>query len=116
MDGRFVSEPDHVKQKDINDMVNAGITEISEMINKFNTKDYSQKHNSQFGERNDATRPVLLPTQYQQFIHLSRYARWDYENERETQVMKQSIVISTFPRTLTRTMRLHFRERRTGKR
>ena len=27
--------PDHVKQKDINDMVNAGITEISEMINKF---------------------------------------------------------------------------------
>ena len=26
---------DHVKQKDINDMVNAGITEISEMINKF---------------------------------------------------------------------------------
>ena len=23
-----------------------------------------------------------LPTQYQQFIHLSRYARWDYENKR----------------------------------
>ena len=23
-----------------------------------------------------------LPTQYQQFIHLSRYARWDYEQER----------------------------------
>ena len=35
MDGRFVSGADHVKQKDINDMVNAGITEISEMINKF---------------------------------------------------------------------------------
>ena len=26
--------------------------------------------------------PAVLPTQYQQFIHLSRYARWDYENER----------------------------------
>ena len=23
-----------------------------------------------------------LPTQYQQFIHLSRYARWDYEKGR----------------------------------
>ena len=28
---------------------------------------------------------VTLPTQYQQFIHLSRYSRWDYEqNRRET--------------------------------
>ena len=26
--------------------------------------------------------PAVLPSQYQQFIHLSRYARWDYENER----------------------------------
>ena len=25
---------------------------------------------------------ATLPTQYQQFIHLSRYARWDYENKR----------------------------------
>jgi len=24
----------------------------------------------------------MLPTEYQQFIHLSRYARWDYEKER----------------------------------
>ena len=24
----------------------------------------------------------MLPTEYQQFIHLSRYARWDYENGR----------------------------------
>ena len=23
-----------------------------------------------------------LPTEYQSFIHLSRYARWDYDNER----------------------------------
>ena len=23
-----------------------------------------------------------LPTQYQQYIHLSRYSRWDYEKER----------------------------------
>ena len=26
--------------------------------------------------------PAVLPTQYQQFIHLSRYARWDYDNKR----------------------------------
>ena len=26
--------------------------------------------------------PITLPTQYQQFIHLSRYARWDYEKQR----------------------------------
>ena len=26
--------------------------------------------------------PAVLPSQYQQFIHLSRYARWDYEQER----------------------------------
>ncbi len=26
--------------------------------------------------------PTTLPTQYQQFIHLSRYARWDYDNKR----------------------------------
>ena len=26
--------------------------------------------------------PEKLPTQYQQFIHLSRYARWDYEKKR----------------------------------
>ena len=24
----------------------------------------------------------MLPTEYQQFIHLSRYARWNYENGR----------------------------------
>ena len=24
----------------------------------------------------------MLPTEYQQFIHLSRYARWDYDKER----------------------------------
>ena len=24
----------------------------------------------------------MLPTEYQQFIHLSRYARWDYDNGR----------------------------------
>ena len=23
-----------------------------------------------------------LPTQYQQYIHLSRYSRWDYDKER----------------------------------
>ena len=23
-----------------------------------------------------------LPTQYQQFIHLSRYSRWDYDKQR----------------------------------
>ena len=23
-----------------------------------------------------------LPTQYQQYIHLSRYSRWDYNNKR----------------------------------
>ena len=23
-----------------------------------------------------------LPTQYQQYIHLSRYSRWDYEKKR----------------------------------
>ena len=28
------------------------------------------------------TNPTTLPTQYQQFIHLSRYARWDYDNKR----------------------------------
>jgi ribonucleoside-diphosphate reductase alpha chain len=28
------------------------------------------------------TNPTALPTQYQQFIHLSRYARWDYDNKR----------------------------------
>ena len=26
--------------------------------------------------------PITLPTQYQQFIHLSRYARWDYDKKR----------------------------------
>ena len=26
--------------------------------------------------------PETLPTQYQQFIHLSRYARWDYDKKR----------------------------------
>jgi len=26
--------------------------------------------------------PAVLPTQYQQFIHLSRYARWDYDKKR----------------------------------
>ena len=26
--------------------------------------------------------PTVLPTQYQQFIHLSRYARWDYDKKR----------------------------------
>ena len=27
----------------------------------------------------------ILPTEYQQFIHLSRYSRWDYDkNRRET--------------------------------
>ena len=25
---------------------------------------------------------MTLPSQYQQFIHLSRYSRWDYENKR----------------------------------
>ena len=30
----------------------------------------------------NSTNPIILPTQYQQFIHLSRYARWDYENKR----------------------------------
>ena len=25
---------------------------------------------------------ATLPTQYQQFIHLSRYARWDYDKKR----------------------------------
>ena len=24
----------------------------------------------------------MLPTEYQQFIHLSRYARWDYDQGR----------------------------------
>ena len=28
------------------------------------------------------TNPAVLPTQYQQFIHLSRYARWDYDKKR----------------------------------
>ncbi len=28
------------------------------------------------------TDPTILPTQYQQFIHLSRYARWDYDKKR----------------------------------
>ena len=28
------------------------------------------------------TNPAALPTQYQQFIHLSRYARWDYDKKR----------------------------------
>ena len=28
------------------------------------------------------TDPEKLPTQYQQFIHLSRYARWDYDKKR----------------------------------
>jgi ribonucleoside-triphosphate reductase len=27
-------------------------------------------------------KPITLPTQYQQFIHLSRYARWDYDSKR----------------------------------
>jgi len=26
--------------------------------------------------------PAVLPSQYQQFIHLSRYARWDYDKKR----------------------------------
>ena len=25
---------------------------------------------------------MTLPTEYQQFIHLSRYARWDYDKAR----------------------------------
>ena len=25
---------------------------------------------------------MILPTEYQQFIHLSRYARWDYDKGR----------------------------------
>ena len=25
---------------------------------------------------------ITLPTQYQQFIHLSRYSRWNYEEKR----------------------------------
>ena len=28
------------------------------------------------------TNPAVLPSQYQQFIHLSRYARWDYDKKR----------------------------------
>jgi len=33
----------------------------------------------------NSTNPTTLPTQYQQFIHLSRYARWDYDKkQRET--------------------------------
>ena len=30
----------------------------------------------------NSTNPITLPTQYQQFIHLSRYARWDYNKKR----------------------------------
>ncbi len=30
----------------------------------------------------NSTNPITLPTQYQQFIHLSRYARWDYDKKR----------------------------------
>jgi len=28
------------------------------------------------------TNSAVLPSQYQQFIHLSRYARWDYDKKR----------------------------------
>jgi len=28
------------------------------------------------------TNLAVLPSQYQQFIHLSRYARWDYDKKR----------------------------------
>jgi len=31
----------------------------------------------------------MLPTEYQQFIHLSRYARWDYDKEEEKHGTKQ---------------------------
>ncbi len=33
--------------------------------------------------------PITLPTQYQQFIHLSRYARWDYDKNEEKHGEKQ---------------------------